>query len=231
MAKKSKITEPTQIEQNVGEILSKTDKFIESHLKQIITVVGVVIILIIAIISIRHTYYIPKEKEAQSLLFQGERYFASQQWDFALNGDTLSYAGFLDVVDNYGFTKSGNLAKAYSGICYYHLGDYESALKYLEGYKQKDKILASTVTGLIGDTYAQMEQTDKAISHFKKAASMANSASISPVYLKKMAIAYESQNKYNDALDAYNTIKTKYPESQEAESIEKYIVRAKSFIK
>jgi tetratricopeptide (TPR) repeat protein len=231
MTKKSKITEPTQAEQNVGEILSKTDRFIENHLKEIIIAVVAIIILVIAFISSRNFYFEPKEKEAQAAIFPGEGYLASQQWDLALNGDTLNYAGFLQIIDDYNFTKTGNLAKAYSGICYYHLGDYESAIKYLKKYKGREAIVASSCIGLIGDCYAQLEETGKAIDHFNKAAEKANNASLSPIYLKKAAVAYESLGNYKAALDVYSTIKTKYPESQEAAGIDKYIEKAKELTK
>jgi tetratricopeptide (TPR) repeat protein len=231
MAKKSKITAPTQAEQNVGEILSKTDQFVEAHLKLIISVVAAIILLVVAIIGVRHQYFIPKEKEAQSAIFQGEKYISTQQWDLALNGDSLGYSGFLGVIDDYGFTKTGNLAQAYAGICYYHLGDYESALQFLKKYKGKDKIIAPSVITMIGNSYADLGEMEKAVASFKEAANKANSASLSPVYLKKAAVVYEKTQNYKSALDIYNTIKTKYPESQEAANIDKYIERAKSLIK
>jgi tetratricopeptide (TPR) repeat protein len=231
MTKKSKITEPTQAEQNVGELLSKTDRFIENHLKKIILAVVAIIILVTLFITSRHFYFEPMEKDAQEAIFPGERYLASQQWDLALNGDTLNYSGFLQIVDDYGYTKTGNLAKAYSGICYYHLGDYESAINYLKQYKGKEKIVTSTCIGLTGDCYAQLEETGKAIDYFNKAADKADNLSLSPIYLKKAAVAYESLGNYKDALTAYNKIKTKYPESQEAAGIDKYIEKAKELIK
>jgi tetratricopeptide (TPR) repeat protein len=231
MANKSKITAPTQAEQNVGEILSKTDQFVEAHLKLIISVIVAIILLVVAIIVIRHEYFIPKEKEAQNAIFPGENYISTQQWDLALNGDSLGYSGFLGVIEDYGFTQTGNLAQAYAGICYYHLGDYESALQYLKKYKGKDRVIASSVIAMIGNSYADTGEPDKAITYFKDAANKANSASLSPVYLKKAAVAYEKIENYKGALDIYNTIKTKYPESQEATNIDKYIEKAKSLIK
>jgi tetratricopeptide (TPR) repeat protein len=231
MVKKSKITAPTQAEQNVGEILSKTDQFVEKHLKSIIILVASIIILALAIIGGQHLYLAPKEKEAQTALFPGERYIASQQWDLALNGDSVGYPGFLGIIDDYGFTKTGNLTKAYAGVCYYHLGDYESALQYLKAYKEKDKVFYSSVASLIGDSYANLGETSKAIDYFKKAAKKVNSSSLTPFYLKKAAVAYESLENYKGALDIYNTIKSQYPESQEASGIDKYIERAKDLIK
>ena len=230
MANKSKITAPSQAEQNVGEILSKTDQFVENHLKQIIVAVAAVVFLVVAVIGVRHMYFVPKEKEAQAAIFPAERYLSLQQWDQALNGDSLNHAGFLSIIDDYSFTKTGNLAKAYAGICFYHLDDVNSALKYLKEYKGKDELVSSVVNGLIGDCYVNLGETQNAISYFKKAIK-SESKSLTPVYLKKMAIVYESVGNHKEALEAYNTIKTKYSESQEALSIDKYIERSKESVK
>ena len=230
MAKKSNITDPSQTEQNVGEILSKTDQFVEKYLKQIIIAIATVIVLVVAIIGTRHMYFLPKEKEAQAAIFPAERYLSRQQWDLALNGDSLNQIGFLEVINDYGFTKTGNLAKAYAGICFYHLDDVESALKYLKEYKGKDEVFLSAVNSLIGDSYINLGETQNAIGYFKKAIKSENK-SLNPIYLKKMALAYENLADYKGALEAYNTIKTKYPESQEASDVDKYIERAKELVK
>ena len=55
---------------------------------------------------------------------------AAREQMLALLGDANG-AGFLDVVDKYGSTPSGNLAKHYAGICYLRTGDLENAAKYL----------------------------------------------------------------------------------------------------
>ena len=50
---------------------------------------------------------------------------------------------------------------------------------------------------------------------------------ISPIYLKKAGLAYESLKQYPDALKAYETIRDKYNQSMEAMDIDKYITRVK----
>ena len=233
MAKKSrKVSKtPTQVEANVGEFLSKSEKFIETYKNHIIIAVSAVILLVVAILGIRQYYLLPKEKEAQSAIFPGENYLGSQQWEAALNGDGKGYFGFLGVIDDYKFTKTATLAKAYAGICYYHLGNYEDALSYLKKYKPSDRIIGPVIKGLIGDCYVDMGEVAEGIKFFNKAASELDSEMLSPVFLKKAATAYESVFDYPNAINTYQTIKEKYPNSQEASDIEKYIERAKMQIK
>jgi len=228
MAKKTKLSEqPTQVEKNVGEILSKTDQFVDKYLKQILIGLGVVIVVVVGIIAFRHNYLVPREQKAENALFPGQEYFANQRWETALNGDDIDFIGFLGVIDEFGGTRSANLAKAYAGLCRYQLGDYEEALKFLKSYKGKDRLFAAQIIGAIGDCEVNLGNVKEGISYFQKAADKANSSLLSPVYLNKAANASESLGDYKAALEIYTTIRSKYPQSQEAASVEKYIERAK----
>ena len=231
MAKKVKASDPSQAEQNVGEILSKTDRFIDKYWKQILMSVAAIILIVVGVIVFRHMYLVPREKSAEIAIFPGERYFAEQNWDIALNGDSLDYIGFLEITNEYSGTNTANLAKAYAGICQYNLGDYEAALKNLKSYSTKDVLFAAQIQGAIGDCEINLGNTKQGIDYFKKAASKANSSVLSPIYLNKAATAYESMEDYKSALEVYNTIKSKYPNSQEGNVVDKYIERAKALIK
>ncbi|MDR0866752.1 MAG: tetratricopeptide repeat protein [Candidatus Symbiothrix sp.] len=231
MANKTNVSDPSQAEKNVGEILSRTDQFIDKHLKQILIVAGAIVVIVIGII-VYHQYILkPKEDKARAELFPSQNYFANQQWALALNGDSIESIGFLDIIHEYGGTQSANLAKAYAGICQFQLGNYEEALKNLKSYSGKDQLFAAQITGAIGDCEVNLGKVKEGIASFNKAAAKADNSLLSPVYLNKAAIAYESLEDYKAALDIYQTIKTKYPESMEASTIDKNIERAKALMK
>jgi tetratricopeptide (TPR) repeat protein len=228
---KEKASASSQAEKNVGEILSKTDQFIDKYLKQILISIGAIILIVVGYIAFHNFYLIPREKEAEVAIFPGQTYFGNQQWNIALNGDSIDYVGFLGIIEDYKGTKTANLAKAYAGICQYRLGDYEAALENLKSYSGKDSLLTAEIIGAAGDCYVNLGEVKNGINYFKKAASKANSKLLSPVYLNKAAIAYESLEDYKSALDIYSTLKSKYPESPEAIAVDKYIERAKALIK
>jgi tetratricopeptide (TPR) repeat protein len=146
----------------------------------------------------------------------------AEKYSEALNGDEVNCIGFKEIVSDYGITASGNLASAYAGICYYKLGDYQNAVKYLSQFDGKDHYLTTSVVGLIGDCYAELGETQKALGYFEKAGSQKN-AVLSPVYLKKAGLAYESLGEPAKAVKCYTEIKNAYPTSQEATDIDKYI--------
>jgi tetratricopeptide (TPR) repeat protein len=228
MAKKKKLSEQTtQAEKSVGEILSKTDQFVEKYLKQILIGLAAIILIVVGIIAFRHYYQNPRAQNAENAIFPGQDYFAKQQWETALNGDSIDYIGFLGIIEDFGGTPSANLAKAYAGLCLYQLGDYEESLNMLKSYKGKDRLFAAQIMGAIGDCEVNLENVKEGIAHFRKAADHANNSLLSPIYLNKAANAYESLGDYKAAMEIYLTIRSKYPQSPEAASVEKYIERAK----
>ncbi len=217
---------PQQDLSNVGEILSKSEKFIDKYQKQIIFGVAAIVLIVLSVLAVKHLYLAPKEKEAQAAIFAGERYLIENNWDLALDGDSLGYIGFKAVIDEYGFTQTANLANAYAGVCYYHKGNPEEALNYLNKFKADDKMVSPAIIGLIGNCYVDMGKVKEGIDYYQKAASKADDEMLSPKFLKKIGIAYESLGDYGKAADVYNDIRTKYPRSEEATYIEKYIDRA-----
>ena len=55
-----------------------------------------------------------KENEAKAQMWMAEQYFERDSFNLALNGDG-NYLGFLDIIEEYGITKSANLANYYYG--------------------------------------------------------------------------------------------------------------------
>lgn len=210
----------------VEELVTRSELFIEQNSKKIIFGIIAVAVLVAAILGYKYGYATPQQKKAEAAMFRAELYFDRDSFALALNGDGLNVEGFKSIIDQYGSTDAGNLAKAYAGICYFKLGDNESALDMLKSFSGGDEMLSPTIVGLIGDCYVNMGNTEEGISYFEKAASQADNDVISPVYLKKAGVAYESLKQYDKAVKAYTTIKEKYFASVEASDIDKYIARA-----
>jgi Uncharacterized protein conserved in bacteria len=234
MAKKSKksVVEQTKAEQNVDELLTKTDKFLDKHLNKVIIGAVIAIVLVLAYLAYRQFYLAPKEEAAVNTIYTAERYFGEQNWDAALHGDSISGSyGFLDVINEYGSTEEGNLAKAYAGMCYFYLGDAENAVKYLKEYKVEEELTGNLVTGMIGNAYADLGNYDEAIKYLRKAAAEAKSESLTPHYLYKAANIYFNEGKLQEALDLYKQIENEYPLSTEGRTIEKDIKRIETLLK
>jgi tetratricopeptide (TPR) repeat protein len=210
--------------QELESALTKTEQFIEENQKPITYAVGLIILLVIAYLVITRFYMQPREKEAQSQMFMAENYFEQDSFNLAINGDG-NYLGFLDIIDDYKMTKSANLAKYYTGISYLHLGQYDDALDYLNGFKTKDMLLGPIAEGAKGDARLELGDNQGALRHYRKAFSMNENELTTPVYMMKAARLLESMDQLEDALAIYREIKEKFPESNEGQNVDRYIAR------
>jgi len=221
------ITESTEPIVDVQEVYSKTETFIENNKKILSIVILGAIVIIGGYFGYKKLIIAPMELEAQSDMFMAEKYFEQDSLQKAINGDGLNY-GFVDIVDEYSGTKAANLAHYYLGICYRNTGEYEYAIDELKSFSSGDVMISTIALGAIGDSYMELNDIDEAINYYEKAVSKGDNNLTSPVYLYKAGLAYEDKQDYASAVVKYKAIKTNYPDSREAQTIEKYIARAEA---
>jgi len=213
-------------EENVGEILSKSEKFFEEHQKAIYYVLTGIILIVLLILLGKNYYIDPKNNEAEERLGWCIDKLAIDSFQLALEGDGIN-AGFDEIVSSYGITKSKQAALIGAAECCYHLGRYDEAIDYAKKVSTKSVAFAPAMVGLIGDCYVEKDDLKAAVAQFEKAAKYDNSFT-APMFLKKAADIYLFEFKDNKkALELYQTIKDKYFDSQQAADIDKYIERAK----
>lgn len=212
---------------NVGEAVSRSEEFINKNKKTIIGVVCAIVVLIAGSVLVSTQYLKPREQKAAEALFAGERYFQNGDYETALNGDQNEYAGFEAVIDEFGGTKAGKLAKAYAGLSLAKLGRYEEAIPYLKGFKGNDAMVAPSVLAALGNCYAQVGDEAQAAATLVKAARKADNNLLSPAYLVQAGQIYEKLGQKADALNVYQEVKDKYYGSAQAMDIDRYIERVK----
>ena len=206
----------------VVEAVSKTEQFFNKNGK-LIGGIAAGIVVVAAIVFCWYKFaYQPALQEAQGQMAYAEENFRGGDYELALNGDGNTL-GFVQIIDEYG-TKAGKAVYFYAGVCELQLGNFESAIKYLEAYKGSDAILAARATACIGDAYVGLEDYGKALNYFEKAAKAADNMFAAGYLLKAGAVA-EKLGENAKALSFYQTIKDQYPQSMEGYEIDKYIGR------
>jgi len=226
MSKKKSDKAVVRVE-GVEQALTRAEQFIETYQKQIVWVVSVVLGIVVLYMAFQRFYVEKKSQEAAAQMFPAEQYFENDDWEKALDGDGNNL-GFVDIISDYKFTPSANLAKYYAGICCLRIEEYEEAISYLSKFKSKDIILSSIALGSIGDAYAQLGESGKAVSFYKKAAQRKSNDFTSPLYLLRAGILLENEGKLKEAGELYERIKTNYAVSTEGRTIDKYIARIKA---
>ena len=212
---------------DVVEAYSKTETYIDENQKSITIIIVAIVLIVGGFFAYKKMYVEPLEIEAQSQMFMAEKYFAIDSVRLAINGDG-NYLGFLDIIDEYGVTPSGNLAHYYAGICYYKQGQYQEAIELLSSFDADDNIVGAVATGVIGDAYMELGEIKNATSYYMDAANHSRNDFSCPIYLMKAAGAYEDQGNYKKAVSIYTDIKENFAETKEGLEVDKYLARAKA---
>jgi tetratricopeptide (TPR) repeat protein len=205
----------------------QTGKFVRENQKSLIFIGGAIIAMIIIYFAYLKFYIGPREIVATNQMHVAQDFWEKKDWDKAINGDA-GYPGFKKIVDEYSNTKAANLAYYYVGIAYLNKGEYQKAIDNLTNFRGDDSMVAAEALGSTGDAYVELKDYDKAETYFKKAADKASNKFLSPVFLKKLGLVYETQNDYKSADDTYKKIKEDYSDSPQAQNIDEYIARAEA---
>ena len=206
----------------VVEAVSKTEKFFNENGKLFGGVLaGLVVVALAAFCWFKFAYQ-PAVAEAEGQMALAEENFRAADYELALNGDG-NVLGFGQILDEYG-KKAGKSVNFYAGVCELQLGNYESAIKYLQAYNGKDEILAARAKACIGDAYVGLEDYKKALACFEEAAAVVDNM-FAAGYLLKAGVVAEKLGENAKALSFYEKIQDQYPQSMEAYDIDKYIGR------
>lgn len=218
------------------ENINNREAFFMKYKKAILIAVAAIIVVIAGVFLYISQISGPREEKASTALSKGQTYFNNEMFEQAVNGDGAGFVGFAKLADEYSGTKAGNLANLYAGLCYANLGKWAEAQKSLDAFSTEgDQMISPASQAALGDAYAHLNQLDKAVDAFKKAADMADSKaeddtnnSLSPIFLIKAGEVLEIQGKKDEALKIYQDIKKKYVNSMLVQSaeIDKYIERA-----
>jgi tetratricopeptide (TPR) repeat protein len=173
---------------------------------------------------------IPAEIAAKEQLWWPENMMHfKEDYTAAIEGDSIGlYDGFEYIMDDIEGTDAEQIAKFDLGISYLNNGKYEEARTALEGVDFGDEMVSTVAKGAIGDCYMQEGDITNAIVYYDHAIDNSPNSFTCPLYLKKCALAHEALDQWEKAIAYYERIKNEFPESDEALSADKYIVKAKA---
>lgn len=227
MSKKKNVKQTDKSLEGIEQALTRSEQFIEDNQKLLTYILGGLIVVLLVIVGGNRYYLKPLNEKAAADMYYAERFFELDSFNLALNGYG-TYPGFLNVIDDYGITKSAKVARYYAGVCYLQLGDHESAIDLLNKFKTDDLLVGAAKFSTLGDAYVEMGELEKAVSAYKSGIDKYENNFSSPIMLKKLGIVYEEMGEFEQALEVYQVIESNYPETPEGREIKKYIGRVES---
>ncbi|MBT4774846.1 MAG: tetratricopeptide repeat protein [Crocinitomicaceae bacterium] len=172
----------------------------------------------------------PAELAAQDEIWWAENAMHfKEDYNAAILGDSAEiFNGLERALEDISGTQAGLIAQFDLGIAYLNKGEYEQARAVLVDVDFGDQMVTTVAKGAIGDSYMQEGDAENAIKYYDIAISNSSNSFTCPLYLKKCAFAHESIQQWNNAITCYERIKNEFPESDEAKSAEKYLVKAQA---
>ncbi len=207
--------------------LNSFEAFLYRYQQPLSIGLGVIVVIVLGYLAWDQWYLSSRNQQAQTEIYHAQKHFENDSLEMALNGDGKN-PGFKDIIEDYGWTKTGNLAYYYSGIIYLKKEQYDKAIDHLESFDTESKMLKPLSLGSLGNAYSEKEQYSTAADYYLQAANAKPNKFTSPIYLMKAGVVLEENGQYQKALDAYKKIKNEYPDSDQASDIEKYIARARA---
>lgn len=192
------------------EALGKSEEFVLKNKKTITGVVLAIVVCVVAYLGYSKFILEPQNIKASKAMVVAVQNFEAGNHTESLDGDGVN-PGTRAIADEYSNTNAGNLAKAYAGLSLANQENYEEAIQYLEDFDGDDAIVAQKVKHALGNCYAHIGNTDKAISLILDAANSASNEAVTPFALRDVAAMYEQQGKTAEAVELYERIKKEYP--------------------
>lgn len=225
MSNKTTPNDDLDLNKKLGQELGRAEHFVQKNKKILSIVVGGLIVLVGGYVGYKQFVIAPQEEEAQAALFKVQQQFAVDSFALVVNGNGTDMSA-VDIVDEYGMTKAGNLAAFMAGISYLRIGQFEEAYDYLDKFDSDDDVLGPFAIGLKGDALVEQDEVEKGVKLYEKAAKASKNELVTPYFLNKAGTAYMALGKAEDAKRVYTRIKEEFKDAPEAGEIDKYIARA-----
>lgn len=207
-------------------VVERAKDFWERFGKTIAIALGAVVLVVGGYLAYKNFVAGPKEKKANDAIFRAQEYYGQDSLDKALKGDG-QYPGFEKIINDFGGTRAGELARFYAGSIYLKKGDVNKAVGYLKDFSTDAPQVQARAYKLLGDAYAEQGKGKDAIEQYKKAAATFEEDDMAASEALFMAgyLADKVLNDKTQAIELYKQVKTNYAQTQWSFEADKYLAQ------
>ena len=192
--------------------------------KKKITNVGIAIVIVIGGIWWYTNQQSQKNEKAANEFAKVFTFYDNGQYQLAISGvPERNVRGLQAIVDDYGSTTNGNLARFYLGDCYYNLGEYDKALAEFEEVDVPTDLLEASRLAGIAACYEVKANFSDAAKYFERAGRISDTNPNTPEYLADAARNYAKTGNKEQAIELYKYIKKEHASSAAAREAERRI--------
>ncbi|MBV6478982.1 MAG: hypothetical protein HGGPFJEG_01742 [Ignavibacteria bacterium] len=215
-------------EDNLMAFYYKAVDYFEKNKKHVYIALTIIAVAVAGIIFLNNKRKANEEKAAVELS-KIQQIYSAGKFQQAINGDSLGLnKGLLALVNDYGSTESGELAKIMLANSYFNLRDFDNAEKYYNDFSGNNILLKVSAEAGEASVKEAREQYGDAAKLFEKAANLDSENPFRDQYLFYAAKNYFRVNEMDKAKKLLEEIKEKYPKSKVLQESEKYRLAIKN---
>ena len=223
LAKKKKLSKKEIKEDKLVTTFYEAKSFYDENQTVIFSVVGV----IVAIVLVAVLYSSKVEESNLSASVELTRVINTYNAGLylqAIDGKAgTQEIGLAKIVDEYGGSEQGELARIYLANAYFYTEQYDKAMEAYDDYSGSDNLMvASALAGKAG-CYENQKDYEAAAKYFSKAANVSEYVPSNPNYLLNAGINYLKIKNNSEAKSALNRVKKDYSTSTAAREVDKYL--------
>ncbi len=226
---KKKLSKKELKEDPILTSIGQAKTFYESYRKYISYAVTALIVVVVGVVIFMNNRRANDEKAATELGKVYRIYDAGAsdktQYAVAINGQPeRGIMGLKKIVDEYGGSHSGELARFYLANAYFNSGQYDEALKNFESFSSDDRSLRASAMAGSAACYEAKHDMAKAAGKYEQAASVAGTdGALTPEYINNAGRAYGLAGEKEKAVEIFKRLKKDYPTSTFARDADRYI--------
>ena len=182
-----------------------------------------VIVVVLAIIFFLNNRSANNERASIEIgkIFQ---YYDQGNYLIAINGQPeKGLNGLKKIVDEYGSTNSGEMARFYLANAYFVIDSTDKALEEYDDVSLSDNLLQASAYAGVAACYERKKNNLEAAEYYNKAASKVSDQSMTPEYLYNAAKNYGVGGEKDRAVEILKRIKKEYTNHSAAREVDRYI--------
>jgi len=224
LTKRKKITRNQIKEDKFTTSYYEAKNFYQEHQTKILAGLGIIAVIVVAIIWYSNSQN-EKNLQASIELSRTMQVYETGAFQEAIDGRAgTNVIGLKKIVDQYGGTDNGEIARIYLANSYYFLGKFDEALENYDDYSGSNKLMVASALAGIAACHEAKDSFEDAAEYYEKAYQAYEFNPLNSEYLLKSGSNYIKIKKFEEAKAAFDIIKDKYKTSQSFRDLDKYLV-------
>ena len=201
----------------------KATSFYETNKRAISIGITALVIAVFAVVLYLKNRADSNEK-AMTQLGSVYQFYDAGQYQIAIDGiPERNIQGLKSIVENFGNSRGGDLARFYLANAYFNTGNSAEALKAYEDCSPTDELLEVSRLAGIAACYEAQGNHEKAAQYFERAGTKNSKDITNAENLSNAARNYGQAGEKGKAIELYKRIKKSYPTTTFAREADRFI--------